>query len=73
VQVAQIPWDKEARYRLPVRVWKEMMDLYYPNTVWVPLRRDVFERLYQYRSRHGIPSWEQALERMLGVTAEVKQ
>ena len=72
LQIAQIPWDREASYRLPVRAWKEMMDLYYPNTAWVCLRREVFERLYDYKSRHGIPTWEQALERMLGLTAEVR-
>ena len=69
LQIAQIPWDREATYRLPVRVWKEMMDLYYPNTAWICLRRETFERLYEFKSRHGIPTWEQALERLLGVTA----
>lgn len=71
LQVAQIPWDKDASYRLPVRVWKEMMDAYYPNTAWIALRRDVFERLYEFKSRHGIPTWEQVIERMLGVGAGV--
>jgi hypothetical protein len=72
LQVAQIPWDREASYRVPLRVWKQMMDLYYPHTAWLCLRRDVFERLYEFKVRHGIPTWEQTLERMLGVTAEVK-
>lgn len=72
LQVAQIPWDRDANYRLPVRVWKEMMDAYYPNTAWVCLRRETFDRLYEFKARHGIPTWEQALERLLGVTAEVK-
>jgi Family of unknown function (DUF6084) len=65
MQVAQIPWDKEAAFRLPVRVWKDMMEQYYPNTSWLCLRRDVFDRLYQYKSRHGLPTWEQALENLL--------
>ena len=65
LQVAQIPWEKEARYRLPVLVWNQMMDIYYPNTAWLCLRRDVFDRLYRYKVRHGIPTWEQAIERML--------
>ena len=65
LQVAQIPWEKEARYRLPVQVWNQMMDSYYPNTAWLCLRRDVFDRLYRYKVRHGIPTWEQALERLL--------
>ena len=71
LQVAQIPWDREASYRVPVRVWKEMMELYYPNTAWISLRREVFERLYEFKARHGIATWEQALERLLGTTARV--
>jgi hypothetical protein len=67
LQVAPISWEQEARYKLPVDVWREMMDSYYPNTVWLNLRRDAFERLYQYKTQHGIPTWEQALERVLPV------
>ena len=65
LQVAQIPWDREASYQLPVSLWKEMMDLYYPNTAWLCLRRDVFEKLYEFKAQNGIPTWEQALERIL--------
>jgi hypothetical protein len=72
LQVAQIPWDREASYRLPVRIWKEMMDLYYPDTAWICLKREVFDRLYEFKSQHGIPSWEQALEQILGAAAGVK-
>jgi hypothetical protein len=67
MQVAQIPWDREAAFRLPVGVWKEMMEQYYPNTAWLCLRKDVFDRLYEYKSRHGLPTWEQALEALLSV------
>jgi hypothetical protein len=72
LQVAQIPWDRDASYRLPVRVWKEMMDIYYPNTEWLCLHRDVFDRLYKFKVQHGIPTWEQTLERMLELTEGVK-
>lgn len=65
LQVAQIPWDREAKYRLPLRVWQEMMDHYYPNSAWLCLRRDVFDRLHQYKRRHGIPTWEQAIESLM--------
>ncbi len=65
LQVAPIPWDKEARFRLPVKSWRDMIDIYYPNSAWLCLRRDVFERLYQYKVEHGIPTWEQALENIL--------
>lgn len=70
VQVAQIPWDKEAYFRLPAAAWKDLMDLYYPNSAWMCLRKDVFDRLNSYRSRHGLPDWEQVLERLLSNAEE---
>lgn len=65
LQVAQIPWDREASYRLPVTVWKQMMDAHYPNSAWLCLQRDAFDRLNEYKMRHGIPTWEAAIERAL--------
>src|SRR5580658_3826042 len=70
LQVTPIPWDKEARFRLPVKSWHEMMDIYYPNSAWLCLRRDVFERIYQYKVEHGITTWEQTFESMLPVLEE---
>jgi hypothetical protein len=72
MQVAPISWDKEARFRLPVKVWRDMMETYYPQSAWICLRRDVFERLYDYKVRHGIPTWEQALESMLEAEEAVR-
>jgi hypothetical protein len=72
LQVAPISWEQEARFKLPVKVWREMMDSYYPNNVWLNLRRDVFDRLYRYKMQHGIPTWEQALENVLPTEAVVK-
>jgi hypothetical protein len=65
LQVSQIPWEKEASFRLPVSVWKEMMELYYPNSAWLCLGRDAFDRLYRFKRSQGIPTWEQAIETLL--------
>jgi Family of unknown function (DUF6084) len=65
LQVSQIPWNRESSYRLPVSVWKEMMELHYPNSAWLCLHRETFEQLYNYKVRHGIPTWEQAIARAL--------
>lgn len=62
LKVAPIPWDREATFRLPVKVWRDIMDQYYPNLAWLALRRDIFERLYRFKIARGIPTWEQALE-----------
>ena len=65
LRVAPISWEKETKFRVPLKVWKDMMDAYYPNIAWLCLRRDVFEELHRYKVEHGIPSWEQVFERLL--------
>jgi hypothetical protein len=70
-QVAPISWSKETRFRLPVETWRSLMDTHYPNVRWMCLRKDVFERLYQYKVRHGIPTWEAAMERILEACEEM--
>jgi hypothetical protein len=70
LQIAQIPWEKEADFRLPASTWRALMDLHYPNSASLRLRKDVFDRLSRYRSRQGLPTWEGALERLLTAAGE---
>jgi hypothetical protein len=65
LQVEQIPWDKETTFRLPIRVWKEVMDQYFPNRAWLRLRKDIFDKLYAYKASRGLHDWDAALERLL--------
>ena len=65
LQVVRISWEKEAEFRLPVRLWKEMMEHYFPNSAWLRLRRDAFDLLYDYKIRKGLPTWEAAVEALL--------
>lgn len=72
LQVEQISWEKEASFRLPVQVWKQMMGMYYPNSAWICVRRDLFDRLGQYKTDKALLSLEHALERLLdqGIVTE---
>ena len=65
LQISQVPWDRESSYRLPVTVWREMMEMHHPNSAWLCLRRDSFEQLYNYKVRNGLPTWEQAIAKAL--------
>ncbi|HYM06758.1 MAG TPA: DUF6084 family protein [Terriglobales bacterium] len=71
LQVAPISWDKEARFKLPVKIWRDMMNSYYPRSAWLRLHKDAFDRLHQYKVRHGIPTWEEALERIIPIEETV--
>ena len=70
LQVAPISWDKEAKFRLPLRVWKGLMDAYYPNSAWLSLHKDTFEKLYLFKVRESIPTWDEAIERALAAVSE---
>jgi hypothetical protein len=65
LQVQPISWGAEADYRLPVGVWREMMDRFFPDQAWLRVRRDVFERLHAYRGRHALLNWEDTFDSLL--------
>jgi hypothetical protein len=69
--VEQVPWDCDAAYALPVSVWRQMMDFYYPNSGWLRLDRDVLEELADYRARHGLTTWEETITGLLARAAQV--
>jgi hypothetical protein len=68
--VEQVPWHKETAYRLPVSVWKELMDLYFPNSAWIRIERATLDALQNFKSRRVLTSWDQALEALLQAAAE---
>jgi Family of unknown function (DUF6084) len=63
--VAQVPWDREAPYRLPVALWREMMDHHFPNSAWIRLRRESFDALHRFKGRRALPTWDDAVEALL--------
>ena len=65
LQVQQISWNREATYQMPAHVWRELMENHYPNSAWLALRRDVFDRLYAYKRTHGLATWEQVMDELL--------
>jgi len=65
LQVAAISWDQEAECPLPVSVWREMMNIYFGDSPWMRLRRDSFDRLYAYKARRALPTWDDAVEALL--------
>ncbi len=60
-----LSWSLEASHKMPVAVWRSMMDLYYPNSAWIRVRRDTLDDLQRFRAYRGLPTWDQALEHLL--------
>ncbi len=64
-QIAAIKNDCRCRFALPMRVWSDLMDEYYPHSMWLRLPREVFDRMNQFKIDNRIPTWEDVLERLL--------
>jgi hypothetical protein len=70
MRVTQIPWDREARHRLPVAVWRELMDRYYPNAGWLRLRRDTLDALLSLKARRAVTTFDEVIDALLAEAGE---
>ncbi|GCE00773.1 DUF6084 family protein [Embleya hyalina] len=64
-RVEPVPWHKEAAYRMPVTVWREMVEQHFPGCGWLRLPREEMDALLAYRARHALPSWEATMRALL--------
>ena len=63
--VSPVPWHRDARYRLPARVWRGLMDQYYPGSAWLRLRRETLDSLIQFKARRALTTWDDTLDTLL--------
>jgi len=63
--VEPVPWHKETHVKMPAQVWRQLMDLYFPNSGWVRLHRDTLDDLERFKASRALPTWEQAIEALL--------
>ena len=71
--VEQVPWEKEAAFRLPVRVWRELMDHYFPGSAWIRLRRETLDALQRFKAERALPTWDDAVERRCSPTCRAQR
>lgn len=70
VRVMQVPWSKEASYPLPVEVWRESVDLHFPNSAWLRVHRDTLDALQRFKTRHALPTWDSTVTALLAAVEE---
>jgi len=69
-QIEQVPWNLENRHRMPVTVWREMMDGFFPNSGWIRMQRETLDALQRYKGRHVFSGWEEAFAALLKQAGE---
>ena len=65
LQVQQVPWHKEAVYRLPVGVWREAVDVHFPNSAWITINRQTFDELQRFKTQRALPTWDSTVTALL--------
>jgi hypothetical protein len=69
LQTSRIALDSEAGYRMPVALWRETMDRYFPASAWLRLGKDSFDRLVAYKSRNALATWDEVVAALLAEDA----
>jgi Family of unknown function (DUF6084) len=64
-EAGMVPWAAECEYRMPVTVWRELMDRYFPGGGWLRLRRENLDGLRAFKHRRGLPTWDDTIEALL--------
>ena len=70
LQISRISWNAEARHRLPVAVWRQTIDRHFPDSAWLRVGRQTFDRLAAYRAAGALTSWDAVLEALLADRAQ---
>jgi len=60
-----VPWSKEAAYRLPVAVWREAIDMHFPNSAWIRMSHQTLDDLVRYKNREALPTWDATITALL--------
>jgi Family of unknown function (DUF6084) len=66
--VRQVPWSKESAFEMPVQVWRETVDMHFPNSAWLRVRRDTLDALQRFKSRNALTDWDSTLAALLDRT-----
>jgi hypothetical protein len=70
LQVQQVPWSKEASYRLPVSVWREAIEAHFPNSAWIRMSLRTLDELQRFKTREALPTWDATIAALLERASE---
>jgi hypothetical protein len=70
LQAQQVPWTKEAAYRLPISIWREAVDAHFPNSAWIKMSRQTLDELQRFKTRTALPTWDATIQALLTAAAK---
>jgi hypothetical protein len=70
LSIQQVPWSKEARYRLPLTIWQEAIDAHFPDSAWIKMSRSTLDELLKFKSSAALPTWDATVAALLSLAEE---
>ena len=65
LQMVLVPWNKSIDFRMPVSVWHETIEHYYPNTTWLALRGQTFDALQRAKLQRGLATLDACVQALI--------
>lgn len=65
LQMVLVPWATSIDFRLPVSVWRETVEHYYPHTAWAALGDDTMQALQQAKLARGMATLDATVAALL--------
>ena len=69
LQMILVPWNKSIDFRMPVSVWRDTVEHYYPNTNWVAVRSQTLEALQREKLGRGLATLDACMQELLSEAA----
>jgi Family of unknown function (DUF6084) len=66
LQMVLIPWSRSVDFPMPVSVWRELVEHYYPNTGWIGLRSQTIDALEARRVAGAHATVDDCVRNLLG-------
>jgi len=63
--VELVPWSAEASYRMPVSVWRDLVNAHFPGSAWLRCSQETLDSLSDFKARRALPTWDATLLALL--------
>jgi uncharacterized protein DUF6084 len=69
-QIEQVPWSKEAHFRLPLSEWRDAIDVHFPDSAWIKMSNSTLAGLLAFKSAGALPTWDATIAALLAEAAK---
>lgn len=65
LQMTLVPWNTSIDFRMPVSVWQETIEHYYPGKTWITVASETFESLQRQKLQRGLATLDDTVQALI--------